>query len=109
MRLVFLVADAPPHLDYADGPDYAPALVQAAAEGIKLFPVASSGANFQAELIFRQMAQYTSGRFVFLTYGADGVTPGDETDFNVDDYSVLSLDELIVKLVDDELTALAGV
>ena len=109
VRLVFLVADAPPHLDYEDGPDYAPALVQAAADGIKIFPVASSGANFQAELIFRQMAQYTSGRFVFLTYGADGVTPGDETDFNVDDYSVLSLDELIVKLVDDELTALAGV
>lgn len=108
VRLLFLVADAPPHLDYADGPDYAPALVQAAGEGIKVFPVASSGANFQAELIFRQMAQYTSGRFVFLTYGADGVTPGDETQFNVDDYSVLSLDELIVKLVEDELTALAG-
>ncbi len=107
VRLVFLVADAPPHLDY-DGPDYAPALVQAAAEGVKIFPVASSGANFQAELIFRQMAQYTSGRFVFLTYGADGVTPGDETQFNVDDYSVLSLDELIVKLVDDELAALDG-
>jgi len=108
VRLVFVVADAPPHLDYADGPDYAPALVQAAGDGIKIFPVASSGANFQAELIFRQMAQYTSGRFVFLTYGADGVSPGDETQFNVDDYSVLSLDELIVKLVGDELTALTG-
>ncbi len=108
VRLLFLVADAPPHLDYEDGPDYAPSLVDAAGRGIKVFPVASSGANFQAELIFRQMAQYTSGRFVFLTYGADGISPGDETQFNVDDYSVLSLDELIVKLVDDELTALTG-
>jgi hypothetical protein len=43
-----------------------------------------------------------------LTYGADGVSPGDQTTQHVDDYSVLSLDELVVQLVKDELDALSG-
>ncbi len=42
------------------------------------------------------------GRFNFLTYGADGA-PGDETPHHVDEYDVLSLDELVVQLVSDEL------
>ena len=62
----------------------------------------------QGEYVFRQLAQYTSGRFNFLTYGADGVSPGDRTTHHVDDYSVLSLDELVVQLVRDELDPLDG-
>ena len=50
------------------------------------------------------------GRFVFLTYGADGVSPGDATAHQVapDAYSTLPLDELVVQLVRDEVAALDG-
>ena len=75
---------------------------------MRIFPIASSGLNDTGELVFRELAQASMGRFVFLTYGADGATPGDETDHHVDDYSVLALDDLVVKLVEDELAPLAG-
>jgi hypothetical protein len=40
---------------------------------------------------------------VFLTYGADGVSPGDRTTHHVDGYETLALDQLVVRLVSDEL------
>ncbi len=74
---------------------------------MKIHPVASSGLDAQGEYVFRQLAQLTTGRFNFLTYGADGRSPGDSTPYHVDDYSVLSLDDLVVQLVRDELAPLA--
>jgi hypothetical protein len=106
VKLVFLVADAPPHLDY-DGPDYAEDVLLAAERGVIVHAVASSGLDDQGEFVFRQLAQVTGGRFVFLTYGADGASPGDETTHHVDDYSVLALDDLVVHLVSEELEPLA--
>ncbi len=109
VKLVFLIADAPPHLTgeagYEDEPDYARGLVQAASAGVKVFPVASSGLDPQGEFVFRQLAQATLGRFVFLTYGPEGAPGGEETPHSVDpeDYDVLSLDELVVEVVQDEL------
>ncbi len=107
VKLVFLVADAAPHLDYADDADYAADVQVAAERGVKIHPVASSGLDAQGEYVFRQLAQLTTGRFNFLTYGADGRSPGDSTPYHVDDYSVLSLDDLVVQLVRDELAPLA--
>jgi hypothetical protein len=106
VSLIFLVADAPPHLDYANDYNYAEDVFEAAERGIKIFPLASSGLDDQGEYIFRQLAQISSGKFLFLTYGADGA-PGDETTHHVDDYSVLSLDELVVLLVEEELAQLS--
>ena len=69
----------------------------------------ASGLNQQGEYIQRQIAQYTGGRFVFLTYAdaqrpASG--PGRETVHDVRNYSVDTLDRLIVRLVREELGAL---
>jgi Mg-chelatase subunit ChlD len=105
VKLIFLMADAPPHLDYAQDYDYAVEMDAAAWRGIKIFPIASSGLDDQGEYIFRQMAQYTQGRFIFLTYAdaSNGGAPGDVTTHHVDDYSVDNLDNLLVRLVTDEL------
>ena len=59
-RLVRLVADAPPHLDNG-APWYDDDTLGA------------SGFDRQGEVVFRQMAQMSGGRFVFLTY-ADAAT-----------------------------------
>ncbi len=108
-RLVVLVADAPPHLDYG-GPQYDVDMQAALAKGIKLFAVGASGLDPVGEYIYRQMAQYTAGRFVFLTYrdAADpGSGPGTQTVHDVGNYSVQTLDKLVVKLVGDELARLS--
>jgi len=107
VSLIFLIADAPPVLFYQDDFDYAVEMFAASERGITIHPIASSGLDDQGEYVFRQLAQTTGGRFVFLTYGADG-GPGDETTHHVEDYSVLSLDDLVVRIVEDTLAPLAG-
>lgn len=104
-RLVVLLADAPPHLDYG-GPQYDEDMLAALGKGIKVFGVGASGLDTQGEYVQRQIAQYTGGRFVFLTYRqatnpASG--PGRETVHEVSNYSVDTLDRLIVRLVSEEL------
>ncbi len=107
VSLIFLVADAPPHLDYGQQNHYAVEMLEAAERGIKIYPIASSGLDSQGEYIFRQLAQTTGGRFIFLTYGSDGPgSTGTETDFEVSDYTVSSLDALVVKIVEEELAYL---
>lgn len=104
-RLVVLLADAPPHLDYG-GPSYDEAMLAALGKGIKLFAVGASGLDRQGEFIQRQIAQYTGGKFVFLTYAdarRPGSGPGRETLHDVKNYSVETLDRLIVRLVTEEL------
>lgn len=109
VSLAFLVGDAAPHLDYPDDPDYAVEVFEAAKRGIKIEPIASSGLDAQGEYVFRQLAQLTGGRFSFLTYGAGGAgAPGDATTHHVKDYSVLSLDDLVVRLVGEELAPVAS-
>jgi hypothetical protein len=105
VQLIFLIADAPPHLDYSQDYDYAQEMEIAARRGIKIFPIASSGLDDQGEYIFRQIAQYTQGRFIFLTYAGptNGGAPGEVTTHHVEDYSVNNLDDLLVKLVEEEL------
>ncbi len=104
-RLVVLVADAPPHLDYGQ-PWYDDDMQGALARGIKLFAVGASGLDRSGEYVFRQMAQYTGGRFVFLTYAdarQPSSGPGRETTHDVGNYSVETLDKLVVRLVKEEL------
>ena len=104
-RMAILLADAPPHLDYG-GPQYDDDMLAALGKGIKVFAVGASGLDRQGEYIQRQIAQYTGGRFVFLTYAqADrpGRGPGRETAHDVRNYSVDTLDRLIVRLVTEEL------
>jgi Mg-chelatase subunit ChlD len=104
-RLVVLLADAPPNLNYG-GPQYDDDMVAALGKGIKIFSVGASGLDKQGEFIQRQIAQYTGGRFVFLTYAQahnPSSGPGRETSHDVSNYSVDTLDRLIVRLVSAEL------
>ena len=76
--------------------------------GIKVFPVASSESDDQAEAVFRQIAQATGARFVFLSYGAGGAATGPSTDIDSTDYEELALDDLVVRLIAEEVAALTG-
>ncbi|HKP53317.1 MAG TPA: VWA domain-containing protein [Chloroflexia bacterium] len=109
LRMIILVGDAPPHLDYPNDTAYTGLLQQAVAKGIKIFPIGASGLDDQGEYIFRQFAQVTQGQFVFLTY-ANGVSgaPGTSTDHSVSDFTVHNLDTLVVNLVAGEVANQTG-
>jgi hypothetical protein len=109
LRMIVLVGDAPPHLDYPNDYEYTSLLSEAAAAGIKIFPIGASGLKDQGEYIFRQFAEVTQGQFVFLTYanGVDGA-PGAATTDHVSNFTVKDLDSLVVGLVAGEVANQTG-
>jgi Mg-chelatase subunit ChlD len=112
VRLIFLVADAGPHLDYEQDYDYITETRQAVAQGIKVYPIAASNTDDFAEYVFRQLAQQTLARFIFLTYqpGQNEGLPGESTTLEAGEqpYTVERLDDLIVQVVQHELAAATG-
>jgi hypothetical protein len=108
IQLVVLIGDAGGHPDRQVARPYTQSMIDAAARGVKILPIAASSSDDQAEVAFRQIAEFTGGRFVFLSYGAEGAALGTSTDISKADYEELSLDDLVVRLVADELAARTG-
>ena len=112
VRLVFLVGDAGPHVTGSPQFTYLDGTREAVARGVKIYPIAASNTDPQAEYVFRQLAQQTMGGFVFLTYqtGANSGAPGESTTLEAGaaPYTVERLDDLIVNIVERELAAAVG-
>lgn len=67
VRVMVLIADAPPQR-YPDAQyTYHHAMVDASRRGIRILPVAASGADQVVQYLFRAMGAYTSTPFVYLT------------------------------------------
>lgn len=111
-RLAFVVGDAPPHLDYRDGPDYAADMKTAAHRGIQLFTIAASGMDSTGQAVWRQMAQFTGGTEMFVLRGGAGPqsTGGGDPIASCggtqQQFSSGKLDELITSKVKRELALL---
>lgn len=105
IRLVFLIADARPHLDYSRPYTYVDKMKESVAKGIKIIPTAASGLDKTGEYIFRQWAQGTMGKFLYITYGAGGAggKAGTSEHEVKQPKKKNNLDDLIVKAVADEL------
>jgi len=67
-RLVFLIADAPPHLDYAGDYDYVEEYQMAAEMGMAIHAIGASGLDQEGEKIFTEIAEGTGGGFQWLAY-----------------------------------------
>jgi hypothetical protein len=104
-RLAILVADAPPHYYPDEQYTYKQAIRDFASRGIKLVPVGASGIDKSTEYLFRQMAAFTGGRYVFLTdhsgVGNPHLTP------DIESYEVERLDRILVRVIGDEARAFA--
>jgi len=74
---VFLVADAPPHMDYQGDVPYGDSAALAASQAIRVHSVAASGLDDAGSLVFRQVAQLTRGRFIFIEYGSAAASAAD--------------------------------
>ncbi len=104
LRLCFLVADAAPHMDYADDIPYVATLRSAVAKGIKIFPTAASGLSAQGSYVLRQIAQFTLGHFLFIEYGKSA--PGHGVEEGT--YATNNLDDIVLRIVRAELAAYAS-
>lgn len=96
-RLLFLVLDAPPHDDKQIIDEMKRLTEDAAEQGIRIIPVASSGVSVETEYLMRFMAMATGGTYLFLTddsgIGSDHLEPA------VGEYEVKLLNDLLVEVI----------
>ncbi len=110
-RMVVVIADAPPHLDYQE-PDYAAAAQRAAKSGIKLYTIAASGMDTTGQIVMRQMAQFTGATNLFVLRGGAGpqsVGGGDPKSScggTQEQYATGNLHALVISKIKRELAAL---
>ncbi|MBI4652611.1 VWA domain-containing protein, partial [Candidatus Desantisbacteria bacterium] len=108
IRLGFIITDAPPHLDYGQKYTYVHAASDAKRKGIKLFSVGTGGLNSTGEYILRQISQYTSSKYIFLTYGekgeSEGGAPGSVSHHTGENYQTDKLEAIIIKIAKEELS-----
>ena len=65
LRIVFLVGDAPPHLDYEDDIDYPATCEKAVRQGIMINTI-RCGANVECARIWNDIANRSEGKFVSI-------------------------------------------
>ena len=96
-RLLFLVMDAPPHHERKVTKRIQELTEEAAAEGIRIVPIASSGVDVHTEYLMRFIASATGGTYLFLTdhsgIGNDHLEPA------VGEYEVKALNDLLVEVI----------
>ena len=96
-KILFHVADAPPHSGDSYQTRYSQAIKKASELGIRVCPIIASGADGLTEYLARQTAVLTGGTFVFIT-NHSGIG-GDHYDPNIPNVVIEYLNDLMVRLV----------
>jgi hypothetical protein len=100
-RVLVVFADAPPHA-YSDAQyTYHDALRAASARGVRVLPVAASGADRTVEYLFRAMGAFTSTPYVYLT--DDSGVGGAHLEADTDRVGVERFNDLLVRLIASDL------
>lgn len=98
-RLLFLVADAPPHDKNLQ--KMLEAAQVARQQSLHIYPLAASGVADKAEFMMRNAGVLTQGRYLFLT--DDSGVGYSHQEPSVSCYVVTRLNELIARVIDSEL------
>ncbi|MEP4196680.1 MAG: vWA domain-containing protein [Aliishimia sp.] len=101
-RLVFHIADAPPHKSGARR--YLEAARKAASKNVQIFGLGASGVAEEAEFMMRQAAVATNGRYLFLT--DDSGIGHAHSEPNTACYQVTRLKGLLTRVITSELTGI---
>ncbi len=99
-RVLVVISDAPPQR-YRTRFDHNDAMRYAAEHGIRLLPVAASGADRTVEYLFRAMGATTGAPYVFIT--DDSGVGGSHLEADTDMVAVEMLNELLTRLVVSDL------
>ncbi len=101
VRVLVVIADAPPQR-YSDARyRYGDAMRDAAARGIRLLPVAASGANRTVEYLFRALGAFTATPYTYLTDDSGVGNPHLEAD--TDRVAVEKFSDLLVRMITSDL------
>ncbi len=111
IKLAYVITDAPPHLDYNSMYTCSDAVRDARRKGIKIYGIGTGGLDLQGEYNLRQIAQYTSARYIFLTYGSEtgeseGGAPGSVSHHTGANWSSDKLESIIIRFTREELSYL---
>ena len=96
-RILFLVLDAPPHMQQQNINSLQKSIRMAAEKGIKIIPVTASGINRSTEYLMKTMALATTGTYVFIT--DDSGIGNSHLKPKTKDYEVEKLNDLLVRLI----------
>ena len=100
-RLMFFVLDAPPHLNDENIKKIQEVTKIAAAKGIRVIPVASSGVDKNTEFLMRFLSVSSGGTYIFLTdHSGIGNSHLEPT---IGKYDVEYLNDLLVKVINSYL------
>lgn len=97
VKIMFLVLDAPPHSDPQIVDSVNKSVKEAAARGIRIVPIASSGIDKSTEYVLRTMAFTTGGTYTFLTN--DSGIGNDHIEPTVGAFNVERLSDMMVRIV----------
>ncbi len=101
-RIVVHIADAPPHS--RDANRYLGAAQMAAPRNIQIYGLGASGVGDEAEMLMRQAAALTSGRYLFLTDDSGVGLAHAEPDIAC--YRVTQLKTLMINVLKSELSGI---
>ena len=96
-----VIADVPPQ-NYLDFPySYRNAMADASRRGIRILPVAASGADRVVEYLFRAMGAFTSTPYVYLT--DDSGIGGHHQEADTDRVAIEMFSDLLTRLLISDL------
>jgi hypothetical protein len=98
-RVLFLVADAPPHQQFVGRTMNAANSLRR--KGVSIYPVACSGYDETAELVMRGCAMLTGSQFLFLT--DDSGVGNSHAEPHIPFYHVQKLDRMMIRMISAEL------
>lgn len=98
-RVLFWIADAPPHTEFAERT--LDALQALRAKTIAVYPVAASGVGTELEFYMRTAAFLTLSEYLFLTNDSGVGNPHAEP--HIPCYHVQRLDQLMIRMIQSEL------
>ncbi len=114
IQLAYIITDAPPHLDYNSSYTCGDAARDGRAQGLKIYGIGTGGLDLQGEYILRQIAQYTSARYIFLTYGSEtgesgGGAAGSVSHHTGSNWNADKLESIIIRFAREELSYLTNI
>ena len=98
IKLMFLVLDAPPHNTEEISEMLYELMVEASGEGIRIIPVAASGADDATQQLLRSFAILTGGTFVFLDDNS-GVGYSHEIPVDSSEYDSEYLNSMLIRII----------
>ncbi|MBN2440836.1 MAG: VWA domain-containing protein [Spirochaetales bacterium] len=110
IRLGWIITDAAPKLYVDETYKYVDAARDAHKAGIKFFSIGCGGLDVPGEYALRQLSQYTSAKYIFLTYGetgpSEGGVPGSVSHHTGDDFETDKLESIVLHFAEEELSYL---